>query len=205
MEEIANLVMTAQVFQKLGDYEGGAGLNLQDFWKHSVGTAFTARAMAKKLQAEVESAFLAGILHDLGKVVLDRCFADYYKTVLEQVQTTEMPIFQAEKEILGLTHADVGGQLATEWKFSENYLNAILYHHNPGENRRYARLTCLVHLADVICRELGFGSGGDNEVPGIDQSVMDRFTLRDRGVQILREAAEQDLENADSFLSALAN
>ena len=204
LEEIANLVMAAQVFEKLGNYEDGAGLDLQAFWKHSVGTAFVARAIAKKLQTEVESAFLAGMLHDLGKIILDRYFSDFYLPVFELVQNEELPLFRAELELLGLTHAAVGGQLAQEWQFPSNYQNTILYHHTPRQAARYQRLVCLVHIANVLCKQIGYGSGGDDQVPEIDESALDRFSLGDRGMSILTEAAEEELQDADSFISALA-
>ena len=204
LEEVANVVMTAQIFQKLSDYDGGAGLDLQGFWKHSVGTAFVAKAVSRKLQVEQESAFLAGMLHDLGKIVLDRCFAEFYRAVLDHAGESGVSLFEAEKLILGLTHTDVGGQLATEWKFADNFLNCILYHHAPGESRRYARLTGLVHLADVICRQLEYGSGGDDTIPDVDESVVDRFSLGERGMEILTEASKEELLDADSFLSALS-
>ena len=205
LEEIANLVMAAQVFEKMGNYEDGAGLDLLAFWKHSVGTAFVARAIAKKLHTETESAFLAGMLHDLGKVVLDRYFADYYASVFGLIKSEGILIVRAEQEILGLSHTDIGGQLATEWKFADNYLNSILYHHHPQNARRYHRLVCLVHLADVLCRQLGYGSGGDDLVPEIDESVLEHFSLGEKGMKILTEVAQADLDHADSFLSALGS
>lgn len=204
MEEIANLIMTAQVFEKLGGMEKGEGLDIQAFWKHSVGTAFAARAIGKKLQTEVESSFLAGMLHDLGKIVLDRFFADYYRSVTETVESEEIPIEQAEREILGITHAEVGGQLATEWKFSNNFLNTILHHHHPRQARRGKRLVSVIHMADHFCRKLEFGSGGDSTVPEIDQSVLDQHSLGERGLQILEDAILEDLDDANSFLAGLS-
>ncbi|MGA1196692.1 MAG: HDOD domain-containing protein, partial [Candidatus Latescibacterota bacterium] len=147
LEEIANLVLAAQVFDKLGNYDDGAGLDLKEFWRHSVGTAFVARAVARKLNTEVESAFLAGMMHDLGKIILDRYFGDYYKAVFDVIGGEDITILQAEKEILGVTHAAVGGQLAEEWKFPKNYLNAIAYHHDVRTAPRYQRLVCIIHLA----------------------------------------------------------
>lgn len=205
LEEIANLVMTAQVFKNLGSYDGGSGFDRQGFWQHSVGTAFITKAIAKKLQTEVESAFLAGMLHDLGKVVLDRCFTDYYRAVVEQSQAQEQWIGDAESQLLGLTHADVGGQLATEWQFAEKYLYSILHHHTPDATGRYQRLTSLVHLADHMCRKLGYGSGGDEQVPEINPAVLDLFSLGERGLNLLFELAEKELESATSFLAALAS
>ncbi len=204
LEEIANLVLAAQVFDKLGNYDDGAGLDLKEFWRHSVGTAFVARAVARKLNTEVESAFLAGMMHDLGKIILDRYFGDYYKAVFEVIGSEDVTILQAEKEILGVTHAAVGGQLAEEWKFPKNYLNAIAYHHDVRTAPRYQRLVCIIHLADVICRHLEYGNGGDTQKPDPDDSALDRFSLGERGFKILVEVAEEELEGAASFLAALA-
>jgi hypothetical protein len=79
-----------------------------------------------------------------------------------------------------------------------------LYHHTPEENRRYARLTCLVHLADVICRQLEYGSGGDDKIPEVHEAVIDQFSLGERGLKIITEAAKEELLDADSFLAALS-
>ena len=203
LEEIANLVMAAQVFDKLGNYDDGSGLDATEFWRHSVGVGFAARAISKKLQTEAESAFLAGMLHDVGKIVLDRFFVDYYKEVLNIVGDEKTLIVDAEKDVLGITHADIGAVLASEWKFANTYLNTIQYHHTPGEARRYKRLVCLIHIADGLTRELGFGSGGDLVVPEIQEAALDQFHMADRGVGMLREAVEVELEGADSFLAAL--
>ncbi len=205
LEEIANLVMTVQVFERLGGESEDGRLDLKAFWRHTVGTGFAAKAIARKLQVELESAFLAGILHDLGKVVLDRYFSDYYSAVLRHVRREGGTLLEAEENYLGLTHADIGAQLATQWQFSPQYLNAIHHHHRPAEATRYQRLVCLVHMADALCRELDFGSGGDSETVDIDDHVLDRFSLRDRGVYHLREAVKEELNNADSFLAALSS
>ena len=180
---------------------------MKAFWQHSVGTAFISRAVAKKLQTEVDAAFLAGMLHDLGKIVLDHFFGEYYGAAVEMAAEGEISIFEAEREVMGTTHAEVGGQLATDWNFSKNFLNTILHHHNPRLARRHNRLVCVVHLGNALCRELKYGSSGDDLEPKIDESVLDRFNLGDRGMQLLRESAAEDLEkaveDANSFLAGL--
>ena len=205
LEEIANLVMAAQVFEKLGGYEDGAGLDLQAFWRHSVGTGFAARAIAKKLQTEPESAFLAGMLHDLGKIVLDRYFSDYYADVFKAIHEGGVVIVDVERDLLGVTHAEIGGVLAEEWRFSQAFTNAIMHHHCVSEGHRYQRLVCLVHLADMICRRLEFGSSGDSEKPDFEEAALDRFSLGEKGIELLTEATEEELDDADSFLSALSS
>jgi len=203
LEEVANLVTTAQIFDNFGGQGQSAGLDVKGFWRHTVGTAIASRSLAKKLQVQLESAFLGGILHDLGKIVLDRHFSDYYEGVIKEVSDNGTPIVQAEKARLGLSHAKIGGQLATEWNFAKNYLNVILYHHEPVHAKRYQRLVCLVHVADAIVRRLGYGSGGDTHEPEIDDSAMDRFGINDSGLQKLIDAVQPDLDDGDSILSAL--
>ena len=168
MEEIGNLVMAAQVFEKLGGTAEGSSLDMARLWKHCVGTAFIARAVSKKLQTEVDASFLGGMLHDLGKIVLDRFFTDYYGAVVDTVKSENMSLYQAEMEILGVSHAEVGGLLAESWGFSKNFQNCMTHHHKPRATRRHQRLVCVIHLADVLCHELEFGSGGDEQVPTVD-------------------------------------
>ena len=205
LEELANIVMAAQVYDKLGDYDDGAGLDLKAFWRHSVGVGFASRAISKKVQQEAESAFLAGMLHDVGKIVLDRYFGDYYKGVMEIVEDGTTSIYTAEQEIMGITHAQIGGVLAGEWKFANNYVNTIIYHHKPKDAARYKRLVSLVHIADVITRQLEFGSGGDSTVPEVDPEALEQFSMQERGLQLLVEAVQEELEGADSFLAALSS
>ena len=204
LREIANLVMSAQVFKILGTYEGG-GLDLQEFWKHSVGTAFIVRTLARKYKIDAGVAFLAGMLHDLGKVVLDRCFSDYYRPVLKKARVEGTPLANVEQDVLGLNHADVGGQLAMEWKFGDHLLDCIRHHHSPSKAQCDKRLVCLVHLADVICRQLKFGSDTDTVVPEVDEQALRQLSLGRSGVRLFAEAARTDIDNAESFLTALHN
>jgi putative nucleotidyltransferase with HDIG domain len=205
LEEVANLVTTAQIFDNFGSKGETGGLDVDGFWRHTVGTAIASRALAKKLQVEVESAFLGGILHDIGKIVLDRHFSDYYTGVIKDVKKTDSLIVDSEKKRLGLTHAEIGGQLATEWNFAKNYLNVIHHHHTPAHAKRYQRLVCLVHVADAIVRRLGYGSGGDSHQPAIDDTAMDRFGIEDKGLQRLIDAVQADLDDGESILSALGS
>ena len=100
---------------------------------------------------------------------------------------------------------EIGGQLASAWKFSENYTACIACHHEPKHSRRHARLVRVIHIADCMCRQIGYGSGGDSHVPEIGNEILDHFSIAERGLQILVEAARTELDDADSFLGALSN
>ncbi len=203
LQEIANLVASIQVIEGLGKSDSGTSFDASEFWRHSVGTAFVARSLAKLLQMESESAYLAGMLHDIGQIVLGQYFGYYYKPVLEKVGDDRRTIARHESDVLGLTHSDVGGHLAGEWKLPEAVQDAILFHHEPWRTCRYQRMVCLIHLADVLCHRLSVEEKQEDLVSEIDESVVKRFALGGRFLDGIIQTARQDLEKADAFLSEL--
>lgn len=200
LEEIGDLVMSAHVFGQLGSRENGSGLDVDAFWRHSVGTAYVARGLAKWMQMEGESAYLAGLLHDVGKIVLDQHFGYFYGPVVKKVQDDGLVSTDAEYEALGITHAEVGGEIAILWKLPEAIQDSIMYHHRPWHACRYDRTACLVHLADVICHRLGYGLGTS---PRLDETVVKRFNLGGKFLEGLLVSAKEELEKADIFLADL--
>ena len=206
-EEIANLVMSLQVFQELGKYESASKFDNTAFWKHSVGTAFIARVIAQKLKAEVEVAFLAGLLHDIGKVVLDRFFSEFYAETVHMVEEEQIPSVKAEMDFLGVTHAHVGGYLAANWEFADTLTEAIVCHHDPSSARRYVKLASVVHVANAICNHLDFGSSGEVVKQEIDDPVLGKalwkLGIGPNSFGKLVEMGEGQLEDADSFLASM--
>lgn len=119
-------------------------------WQHSVAVALTAKGICR-LQGDrrrEDTAFLAGLLHDLGKLALDRCFSEEYGPVIEAFLEGEH-IVDAEWRMLGITHADVGAMVAENWNFPQELVEAIRDHHTPREG---SFLASLIHLSDLLVR-----------------------------------------------------
>ena len=207
MKEIANLVMSLQVFKELGNYDSKSGFDTTAFWKHSVGTAFIARFLAKRLRAEVELCFMAGLLHDIGKVVLDRFFGDFFQEALALIQERSCPSVEAEKEVLGLTHTQVGGYLAVNWHFADTLIESIVCHHDPSQARHYQKLASVVHVANAACSHLEYGSSGEVVQPGLKDETLTkalwRLGLEPSAFEKVTEMGSEQLEAADGFLSTL--
>jgi putative nucleotidyltransferase with HDIG domain len=135
--------------------------------------AFTARRLAVEVKlAPVEEAFVAGLLHDIGKTILSGYMENAFDEVTRIAQERRMPFHQVETELLGFDHAELGAQVAAAWSFPPELEEAIRHHHSPHEARLKPALAHCVHLADAACMMLGVGLGADGMMYAIDPDSM---------------------------------
>ena len=146
-DAILNLGRTAGVIRT---FRSANHLDPLKLWQHSVAVGMVAKGICRLLKKRnlEEVAFLAGLLHDIGKIALDHCFTEEYGPVIEAIQAGEFCL-EAEKRILGITHAEVGSLVAVHWNFSDTLVDVIRDHHDapPG-----AFLPCLINLCDLLVR-----------------------------------------------------
>jgi putative nucleotidyltransferase with HDIG domain len=120
-------------------------------WRHAVASAAGARLIAQRLRSmDPEEAFLAGLVHDMGIIILDQYFHEGFRRVVDLVFSMGMPLPDAAREIFGRDHAYVGRQLARRWNFPAGVAEAIGCHHEPSRARLNPTLTSIVHLADYL-------------------------------------------------------
>ena len=169
MRELINLVACISVFRAFPTAPGQSTFDRKAFWVHSAGCGEIARAISQRLKLHMNTeGFTAGLLHDLGKIVLDQYFHDAFTKALELSHTKGISMVEAEDSVIGINHTELGAWLAELWSLPTNICDTIAYHHNldvPTGASRY--LAALVHLADVFCKRAGIGfSGGE-----IDESL----------------------------------
>ena len=115
---------------------------------------------------------------------------------------------EAEAEVLGLTHAHVGGYLAVNWEFSDTLIESIVCHHDPGRARHYQRLASIVHVANAACHHLDYGSSGEVVKQPLKDPTLAKalwkLGLEPSAFQKVQELGQEQLEAADSFLSTLS-
>ncbi|MDY6910528.1 MAG: HDOD domain-containing protein [Thermodesulfobacteriota bacterium] len=135
------------------------GLTEKLLWEHSLGCGLAARTIAQSLRySKTEEAFLAGLLHDVGKMILLIKFNDKMLSILEEVYNDpETSFVRMEQRLLGFDHAQVGQLLARKWQFAEEIEEAIGCHHAPARARLLPALTVIVHLANAFCHKLEIG------------------------------------------------
>lgn len=166
---IRNIMLSVSVFNAFPKSEHFNFFNLQEFWKHSIGCGAIAKFLGMQIKLPLaEEAFVAGLLHDLGKIVLVQYFPNEFIEALKLVFEKNILLLEAEEEILGVNHMVIGNLLARSWALPPNLIEVLSFHHNPSQSKLEPELTSIVHLSDIICRGIGIGSGGDNSIPEIE-------------------------------------
>lgn len=153
-----------------------AGFDANEFLLHSLSTAALSRKLAELLsmtQTECSDCFVAGLLHDFGKVIFAEFTPEPFKLALEHSRKRDVPLQQSEVEFIGFNHAQAGELLARQWGFSEVLVNAIADHHVIPETS----LSACVYTANQISKRLGFGDAGNPEREPFPDVVAYRFGM----------------------------
>jgi putative nucleotidyltransferase with HDIG domain len=153
-------------------------LNMNLFWRHSLGVATIARNLAIHCrETNPERFYLAGILHDIGRLIILENLPAEAKEIMERHREVGGIVWQIEREVLGFDHGEVGAALARTWNLPLSLEEIIGNHHNPGRSKRYPLETTIIHLADIIAKAMQLGSSGDEHVPPLDEKSWDQLKL----------------------------
>jgi putative nucleotidyltransferase with HDIG domain len=139
----------------------------QRLWLHSVGVAVCAQEVARHAGLDVDVAYTAGLLHDVGQLLLFAFDPTAYACVLQIRAERDIDIVDAEREYLGVDHAHVGGELARLWKLPEVVADAIAGHHASEESEPENEMADAVHVAEVLAHALDLGGGPNSRVPNL--------------------------------------
>jgi HD-like signal output (HDOD) protein len=197
---VRSLLLTASVVDLL------VGEETPDFsptglWEHSVGAAVGAGLLARYTRHEDrEEVFVAGLLHDVGKLVLFHFLTKEFLAVLETSRREDIPIRTAEQRLLGFTHDQVGRLLAERWKLPVRLSEAIGCHHRPDLAQVGKREAALVPVAEALTRALGLGSGGDDAVPMLEPDCWRRLGLQTTILEPLMIELEEQYADARAIL-----
>ena len=163
LREITSVCMASETARILKPARGEKTVDLHAFWLHSVATAVLARIFSSQFHIEPRGqAYLAGLLHDIGQLILDRFFHDLYRQVVQLTYDENIPLIEAETRVLGESHGTVGGWLMDKWQLPPLFSEVATCHHALGRASTENRLiVATVSLADQVARLKGFGFGGD--------------------------------------------
>jgi putative nucleotidyltransferase with HDIG domain len=193
-----NLITTAAV---TGCFPNGLcpGFNDKAFWRHSIATAACARSLARRLRFNQDVAFTAGLLHDIGRLVLVTGHPQAYGEALAWRVEHDGEWLDAERTVLGIDHVDAGVALAEHWNFSDTMRQAIAYHHAP-ETPGAGFLAAIVHVANAVVHALDLADEEDELVPALSSVAWNAMGLNEDAYMDLFRETEQQLEEMSAIL-----
>lgn len=167
---------------------------IEGLWEHSMACARTSAMLARTLGAdEPEELSALGLLHDIGKVVIAEYLKDEFDQIRGIVEKEDVLFIEAEKRVLGVTHAEVASWLLTKWNLPSATVMAIATHHDISEGNEYSLRAAMVHTADVLVRARGIGSGGDNKIPALDPAALRIMGVEPRNLKGFMNEMEVEL------------
>ena len=197
---VRNVTLSASVFSTFNAKDLPFGY--RDFWIHSIGVAVAANVIAReKRLADVEDAFMCGLLHDIGKIVLHQFAREEFAKAIKLVQ--DRLLYEAELEVLQTSHAHVGGLLTDRWHLPKKIVDVIRWHHSPMEAGDARELASAVHIADIFARALMIGSGGDAKIPMISHEAWGMLGMYDEGPGPIMRQIAAEMHTADAFVDMI--
>ncbi len=192
---IKTLIVTSSIFEVMQASDVG-------LFEHSLGCATACGIIARIREIKnPEEVSTAGLIHDLGKIVIRSELPEEYVAIVEKAREKGLYMREVEKERLGIGHGEIGGMLARQWNLPERLVFPIEYHHRPEVAPEFKEIAAIVHFSDILIRALGFGDGGDPWVPGLDHSAWARIKLtRSQMREIIAELDEKLVELQDFTL-----
>lgn len=175
---LKNIVISTTIIRALDGDDQHSDFNREALWQHSIGCGLIAHLLGKHLGLPPdEERFVAGVIHDVGKIALDVYFRPEMKSVLKCVRQRRVSFVQAEREILGTDHTEIGAYIAETWMLPLELVELIAHHHDDNPDSQQSTLTALIQVSDMLVRKYGVGSGGDALVPEINPWIWEKLNL----------------------------
>jgi putative nucleotidyltransferase with HDIG domain len=204
LNTVKNLALSTAVLGTLGKKDNFQALNMQGFWRHSLCVGVTSKLIARKRRIDpkiLEEYFIAGLLHDIGKIPLNNTLAGEYIEAMGLSDRDHRPLYQSEKEIIGYDHTDVGVLIGEAWKLGEEILDTIRHHHSmdiyTGNN---VPVVYTVAVADLFANTNEIGFSGNRYPEKIKPEIFSYLGITWDYLDELETEVHQEIEKAQVFL-----
>ena len=198
---IKSLALSVSVFGVFGKGKAGGKFDRERFWRHSVGSACIYRVLARKVQGvDPEMAFVAGLMHDIGKLVLDQYAPEELAKVLAEAEKRQCAFVEAERALFGTDHSAVGGWLADRWGFPEVLSGWVKQHHTAGAEEKDPRIAISV-FADYLVKVKGIAASGSYDPATLSKASWTCLKLEKTDLPPIITEVNQEIKLADEMLA----
>lgn len=203
MAQVVDLVLLVSCAENLNGAHDGYGLNTGQLWKSAVSAAIIANDLAEIKELKHSSILFTGaLLRDIGKVVLNQHVRSAMEPILNQVKTQKITFKEAEYNVLGFDHTQVGAMIAEKWHFPPTLQCIITGYHEPLAARRCRDEASIVYLADAISRKMEIGLGVDDPFYTEDERVARLLDLSESDLQTVIDAFGSKMERVNALFAS---
>lgn len=202
IQQVRDLIAASTVM-RMFDGISSEHVNMESFWQHSLACGVAARILAIVGQLpKPEKHFTAGLLHDIGKLVLYARLPEQTSAVFQLCKGKKMLLREAEKAVLGYDHTEIGAALLQAWNYPFNLIHAVRFHHLALAAGAFQLDACVIHLADHLVCAMDLGRAGERFIPPLNMKVWERLGLATDCLQSVMDSIdEQYAAVEDVFLS----
>jgi HD-like signal output (HDOD) protein len=210
LNTVVNLATSTSIIETLGVKESFQAFSMDDFWTHSICVGVMAKLLAGEIGIPTmlqEEYFVAGLLHDLGKLPLNRCFTDKYHQAIDLAKSNGTSLNQAEKLIFNIDHCLVGKMISENWNLSQVLHDTLCCHHDPEEAEEdNQNLTVVVTIANILANMLKIGSSGNCHPDKKRAALLLRqLGVRQSDLNHIHKTVKEEIEKAKIFLQISTN
>lgn len=196
---IRSLVLTCSISRFFNPKHPVYGYVSGGIWRHSVACAIISESLCNQIRPELhDSAFTAGLLHDIGQLILGISIKDTADTISDLMTSGQLPELEAEREALGFTHEDIGAHLADAWNFPDDLIHSMRHHHDPTESKTQCEMTSIVHIADTLALELGYGIELEQMKYPTNTKTLKMFNKDREWLDLVKEQAKGTIDEKSS-------
>jgi len=202
---VKNLALSTAVLGSLGSKANFQALNIDGFWRHSLGVGVTAKLLAVKRRRDakqLEEYFVAGLLHDIGKIPLNNKLSTDYMEAIALTEKERLPLYILEERTMDVNHCEVGRLIIKNWNLGGALEDVVFFHHfldqYPGTNRD---MVLTVAAANSFVNTAGIGFSGDRYPEKLPLAVFEELGITYDDLEALEPAANKEIEKAKIFLS----
>ena len=205
IDQVVDLMLMHGGAENLTKSQAGYGLHEGELWRHSVASALIAKDLAenKGFDQQKHIIFTAALLKDIGKVILDRFVSDSFARITYHVESKGLSFREAEKKVIGIDHAELGGLVAKTWKFSPKMIFIISNHHLSSQKAHEDLETSIVYLADTICMMMGIGGGADGLAYRFHKDVLDKLGVDASDLQEIIMRFGENMQKVEALIQAV--